>query len=70
MNTNKTVTIRTNKIKMYQNGQTGWVFAQGPRSKRFFDIGKIVDGQIVAIETPDAVNGITNEELLNAWLNS
>jgi len=70
MNTNKTIKIRYTSYKMFQNGQTGWVFVGGQSSRtknHSFPVGKIVDGQIAIIENTDVLHGVTNEELLIAF---
>jgi len=69
MKTNKSVGIGVNReqVKMYQTA-TGWVFAQGVRSRKFFAIAKIIDGAIVEIEGEQAMGIATNLELAEAWL--
>ena len=72
-NTNKQVKIGNTTYKMHQVASTGWVFVSGTtsRSKTMaFEVARIVDGNIAEVWDEEAVNGATNCELAEAWLNS
>lgn len=68
MNANKTVKIRNEKFRMYQNAWTSWVFVEGKKTKTTYSVAKIVDGQIVELDSAPAISAATNAELAAAWL--
>lgn len=68
MKINKKVTVRNETYKMYRVGSTGWVFVRSERSKSTFSIAKIVDNEIIEIDSAPAIRGVTNEELAEAWV--
>jgi len=71
MNTSKRIKIGHNTFRMHRVAFTGWVFVNGTKSttkSKTYPVAKIVDGQIVEFDSQEAVNGVTNQELADAWI--
>lgn len=71
MNISKTIKIGYNTFKMHQVESTGWIFVRGTKSttkSKTYPVAKIVDNQIVELDSQEAVNGATNQELAEAWI--
>lgn len=70
-NTTKKIKIRYTSYKMYQVASTGWVFVYGTtsRTKRnSYEVAQVIDGEIAEVDEREAVNGVTNRELAEAWI--
>ena len=71
MNTSKKVTIGNITYKMHQVAYTGWVFVNGTKSstkRNAYSVAKIEDGKIIELDEMEAINGVTNQELAEAWI--
>lgn len=64
---NKTVKIGSERFKMY-SAPTGWIFVRSKKTGRTYSIAKIVDNEIIEIDSEPALSAVTNKELAEAWI--
>jgi hypothetical protein len=65
---NKKVTVNGQVYEMYQVKMTNWVFVRSHKTKKTYSIAKIINNEIVTVDSEPALPEVSNQELAEAWV--